>query len=49
MMTTGRPDAVHATTAFRDMVPDATWAPTGGVFVKGKGVMDTHVLLHSHA
>ena len=30
--------------ATRDLLPDEVWEPTGGVEVKGKGVMLTYLL-----
>ncbi len=44
MMTTGQPGLVHASAAFRDLVPHAPWQSTGGVHVKGKGKMHTFCL-----
>ncbi len=44
MMTSCEPGRIHATAAFQELAPDAPWEHTGGVDVKGKGLMDTYTL-----
>ncbi|GFH22277.1 guanylyl and adenylyl cyclase family member [Haematococcus lacustris] len=44
MESTGVPGCIHVSEAFRDMLPNEGWQPTGGVQVKGKGLMQTYLL-----
>ena len=41
MESTGAPHTVHVSQDTRDLLPNETFRPTGGVHVKGKGVMPT--------
>lgn len=47
MESTGSPGAIHISAATRALLPSEEdnegWEPTGGVEVKGKGVMDTYL------
>ena len=45
MESTGIPMRVHASKATKDLLPGERWEPTGGVEAKGKGKMDTFLLL----
>ena len=45
MESTGVPMRVHASKATKDLLPGERWEPTGGVEAKGKGKMDTFLLL----
>jgi class 3 adenylate cyclase len=42
MESTGRAGHIHASQATRDLVPHEHWIPTGGVAVKGKGLVPTY-------
>merc|ERR1719188_959333 len=42
MESTGKPGHIHASQATRDLVPDEHWIATGGVEVKGKGLVPTY-------
>jgi len=44
MESTGRAGHIHASQATRDLVPDEHWIATGGVEVKGKGVIESFIL-----
>lgn len=37
-----RPGCIHASSASQALLPHEPWVPTGGVFCKGKGVMQTY-------
>ncbi|KXZ51208.1 hypothetical protein GPECTOR_13g695 [Gonium pectorale] len=41
MESTCEPGGIHASAAAAALLPDESWAPTGGVDVKGKGRMET--------
>ena len=43
MESTGRPGRIQVSQATRDLVPLETWIPTGGVEVKGKGVIQSYI------
>jgi class 3 adenylate cyclase len=43
MESTGRAGHIHASRATRDHVPHEHWIPTGGVEVKGKGLVPTYL------
>jgi class 3 adenylate cyclase len=43
MESTGRAGHIHASQATRDLVPHEHWIPTGGVEVKGKGLVPTYL------
>merc|ERR1711904_289897 len=44
MESTGKPGHIHASDATRDLAPNEDWEPTGGVEVKGKGLIHTFLL-----
>lgn len=44
MESTGRAGHIHASQATRDLVPDEHWIATGGVEVKGKGLIASFIL-----
>jgi len=44
MESTGRAGHIHASQMTRDLVPDEHWIATGGVEVKGKGVIESFIL-----
>ena len=45
MESNGVAGRVHASKATRDLLPDEDWEATGGVEAKGKGVMETFLLI----
>lgn len=44
MESTGRPGCIHVSNSVRRLLPSMKWEGTGGVQVKGKGVMETYFL-----
>jgi class 3 adenylate cyclase len=44
MESTGRAGHIHASQATRDLVPHEHWIPTGGVEVKGKGLIPSFIV-----
>ncbi|PNH10842.1 Soluble guanylate cyclase 88E, partial [Tetrabaena socialis] len=44
MESTGEAGAIHVSEATRDLVPHEAWECRGGMEVKGKGIMKTHLL-----
>ena len=45
MQSTGRAGRVHASEASMNLLPELEWEAVGGVDVKGKGRMETFLLL----
>ena len=44
MESTGHPNAVHVSQDTRDLLPNEAFRASGGVPVKGKGLMQTYIL-----
>ncbi len=47
MESTGRAGHIQASQAARDLAPKEAWLPTGGIHVKGKGTLQTYLLVPS--
>ena len=43
MESTCSPGCIHVSAATHALLPNEAWRPTGGVQVKGKGLMETYV------
>lgn len=43
MESTGVPGKIHVSAAFAALLPSEQWEATGGLDVKGKGVMETYL------